>query len=427
MKLERISFLKSKKEILLFLSVILFILSYSLLIEYHNYKTLTRFDSNIVTATILKQYKKTKLTKKGNFKTYQVLKLKSDSKLVFYTITKNSFKKYIGKKVGLEIWAGDISFYQYLTTFFVYSKVLSVDKNLSLKEKLNNYLDSKHKDNNISNIYKALYTATPLNYELQHTFSNLGISHLLAISGFHLGVISFMLFFILKYPYTFFQNRFFTYRNSNIDIFIIISILLFTYMIFLDSPPSLLRAFGMFVVGFYLYDRGFKIISMQTLFLTTILLLVFFPRLIFSLGFWLSIFGVFYIFLFLVHFKHINKIWQYILIPIWIYFMMLPYSLTIFHTFSIYHPLSVIWSMLFTLFYPLSILFHIIGIGGIFDSILSNIIELGENSIKIELSFNWLIIHIILSFIAIWKKIFLYILTLFSFFYFLSIMTILIK
>lgn len=414
MLLEKLSLFNSKREFFLFLFTTFFILTYSILIEYHNYKTLTQFDSTLVTATILKQYKKSKLTKKGNTKTYQVLKLKSDSGFSFYTISKNSFPPNIGKKVELELWAGDISFYQYSTTFFSFGKIISVHEELSLKQKLNNYIDSAHQNNNISNIYKALYTATPLNWELQKSFSTLGVSHLLAISGFHLGVLSFLLFFLLKYPYRFFQNRYFPYRSSKVDLFMIVSSILLLYLLFLDSPASLLRAFTMLIVGFVLYDRAFKIISMQTLFLTAILLLAFFPKLLFSLGFWLSISGVFYIFLFLIHFKHLSKIWQFILIPIWVYFLMLPYSLSIFGAFSIYHPLSIIWTSLFTLFYPLSIFLHLIGFADILDSILESFIVLGDYSVQIELSFKWLFIHIVLSLISVFKKSFLAILLSFN-------------
>jgi len=414
MLLEKLSLFSSKREVFIFLSAILFILSYSILIEYHNYKTLTQFDSNLVTATILKQYTKSKLTKKGNMKTYQVLKLKSDSGFSFYTIAKKSFKHSVGKKVELELWAGEISFYEYLTTFFSFSKIISIDKKISLKQKLYNHLDLTHKNSDISNIYQALYLATPLNNKLQKTFSTLGVSHLLAISGFHLGVLSFLLFFLLKYPYRFFQNRYFPYRNSKVDIFIMVSSILLLYLLFLDSPASLLRAFSMLVLGFILYDRAYKIISMQTLFLTVILLLAFFPKLLFSLGFWLSISGVFYIFLFLIHLKHLSKIWQFILIPMWVYILMLPYSLAIFGNFSIYHPLSIIWTSLFTIFYPLSISLHLIGFGDLFDFALDFFLTLGDKKIQIELNFEWLIFHIILSSLAVWRKIFLWFLLGFS-------------
>ncbi len=295
MSLERVE-LFNKKDFLSFLTLCLFILSYSILINFQNYKNLTHFNSVIINATVLKQYTKTKESK-----SYQILKLKSDNNITFYTSVKKSFPNAKGKNITLEVWAGEISFYEYLTSFYAYSRVKSIDETQTLKQELNSYIASQHQNEKITNIYQALFSATPLNRDLQTTFSFLGVSHLLAISGFHLGVLSALLFFLLRTPYKFLQNRYFPYRNSKSDLFLIVIFVLFTYLLFLDSPPSLLRAFGMLLVGFILYDRGIKIVSMQTLLLTVLLLLAFFPKLFFTLGFWLSVSGVFYIFLFLIH------------------------------------------------------------------------------------------------------------------------------
>jgi len=230
-----------------------------------------------------------------------------------------------------------------------------------LKQKLSSFINRQHTNTNIAALYNALFLASPLPKAMQIQFSKLGISHLIAISGFHLGVLAAILFFLFKYPYKILQNRYFPYRSYKRDSFIFISLILLGYLLFLDSPPSLLRAFAMLIVGFVLYDRGIQVISMQTLLVTILLLLALFPKLIFSIGFWLSISGVFYIFLFLIHFKEISKIKQFVLLPFWVYLMMLPYSLAIFGNFSLYHPLSILWTSLFTLFYPLSIALHVMG------------------------------------------------------------------
>ena len=270
MTLERVQ-LFNKRDSFYFLSLTLFILSYSLLIDFQNYKNFTRFDSTIIKAAVLKQYTKTKESK-----TYQMLKLKTDNGITFYTSARKSFAQVKGKKLRLEIWAGKITFYEYLTSFYVYSRVKKIHELPTLKQKLNSFIASQHKNENITNIYQALFSAAPLSKELQSSFSFLGVSHLLAISGFHLGVLSGLLFFLLRTPYKFFQNRYFPYRNAKSDLFIVVAFSLLLYLLFLDSPPSLLRAFTMLIVGFILYDRGIKIISMQTLLLTVVLLLSFF-------------------------------------------------------------------------------------------------------------------------------------------------------
>ena len=406
--IQKVQLFSTKKDFLYFISACGFILFYALLIEFNNYKNLTRFDSSIIEATVLKQYEKTKLTKKNRLKTYQVLKLKSKDGFTFYTTTKKTFPSSIGKKIKLEIWAGDISFYEYMTSFYAFSKTMDIYKTQTLKQKLNSFITSKHENNNITHIYQALYTATPMPQNLQTTFSNLGVSHLLAISGFHLGVLAMLLYFLFKLPYKYLQNRYFPYRSYKVDSFIFISVILLGYLLFLDSPPSLLRSYAMLIIGFLLYDRGYKIISMLTLVLTIFLLLSFFPRLVFSLGFWLSVSGVFYIFLFLIHFKKLNKIWQFILLPFWVYLLMLPFSLVIFGNFSIYHPLSIIWTTLFSIFYPLSIVAHLIGYGNIFDNLLEVFIFFGKENITIVLTQKWLILHILLSLISIYKKRFIW-------------------
>ncbi|QOY51664.1 ComEC/Rec2 family competence protein [Candidatus Sulfurimonas baltica] len=418
---KRVSLFNTKREFLLFLLTCTFILFYSLLIEYQNYKQLNRFDSQIVSATVLKQYEKIK-----DSKTFQVLKLKSEEGFTFYSSAKKSFEHVEGKKLKLVIFAGEISFYEYLTSFYAHSKVKYIDVTPTLKDKLNTYISSVHhtgnsfgEDKNIANIYQALYTATPLNKELQSTFSTLGVSHLLAISGFHLGVLSALLFFLIKPVYSYFQNKYFPYRNSKFDIFFIVALMLLAYLLFLDSPPSLLRAFAMLVIGFVLYDRGIKIVSMQTLLLTVILLLSFFPKLVFALGFWLSVSGVFYIFLFLIHFKDLNKIWQFILVPFWVYLLMVPFSLTIFGNFSIYHPLSIVWTTLFTLFYPLSIFLHVVGYGDLFDNLLQSLIFLGQEGLHVELSYKLLALHVTFSIISVYRKSFLWLLLVFSLFVFI--------
>ncbi len=412
--IEKVSLFSSKREILIFFFISAFIFTYSLLIEYNNYKNLTQFDSNIVNATILKQYPKTRTTKKGKIKNYQVLKLKSKKSFSFYTSAKESFPYSVGKEVKLELWTGKIGFYEYMSSFYAFSKIIKTSKEESSKKKLNHFISEQHKDKNISNTYQALYTAKPLNREIQTKFSALGISHLVAISGFHLGVLSALLYFLFKFPYKFLQNRYFPYRSYKRDSFIAIAVVLLSYLLFLDSPPSLLRAFAMLIIGFILYDRGIKIISMLTLLLTVVLLISFFPRLVLSIGFWLSVSGVFYIFLFLIHFKELSKIWQFILIPFWVYLLMLPYSIVIFGNFSIYHPLSIIWTSLFTLFYPISIFLHLINQGDFFDGALQSLLRLNTGEIKISLNLIWLIGHIALSLISIYKKSFVYLLLSFS-------------
>ncbi len=401
--IDKVSLFNKKRDLIFAFFLLLLLSFYSLLIEYNNYKNLTRFDSQLVRATLLKQYDKTKIMKKGKSKVYKVLKLKSDNGFTFYTSTKKQ-NLHIGQTLDFEIWVERVSFYEFITSFYAFSKIRSIHQQLSFKETLNNLIKNQHTNKSVAHIYQALFTARQLSSDIQQQFSSLGISHLIAISGFHLGVLSALLFFLFKKPYQFFQNRYFTYRSYKLDSFIVISLILLVYLLFLDSPASLLRAFSMLLFGFVLYDRGIKVVSIQTLFITIVFLLALFPRLAFSLGFGLSIAGVFYIFLFLIHFKNLSKVWQFLLIPFWVYLMMLPYSLVIFSNFSIYHPLSIVWTTLFTLFYPLSIFLHLIHQGDLLDTILLFATNFHTESILLSISPLWLFPYIFLSVGAIYSK-----------------------
>ena len=404
MKFEKISLFKQRRDFLLFFIFLSVIFFYAIFIEFNNYKILTRFNSITVDATIVKQYKKVKFTKTGKKRVYQVLKLEADKGFTFYTTVSNSFPPSLEKIVKIKIYPRDLTFYQYLTRFYSYSYIIEIYLNNSFKYRLNQLIKKQHKDENISKIYEALYTATPLSKELQTKFSSFGISHLVAISGFHLGVISWIFFFLLRFPYILLQDRFFPYKNSNRELFFIVASILFIYMFFLDYPPSLVRAFGMLMVGFLLYDRGFEIISMQTLFVTIFILLAIIPKMFFSLGFWFSVTGVFYIFLFFIHFKNLNRYVEYILLGVFIYLMMLPFSLNIFSNFSVLHPFSIVWSLVFIIFYPFSIIFHLLGFGYVFDPFLSKLIYSQVDVKSIKLSDSYLCFHIFLSLVSIYKK-----------------------
>lgn len=407
---RKLLFFSSLYDFFIFLLVVLFILSYSLFIQYNNYKNLQKFDEVTVKSTILKQYYKVKANR-----TYQVLKLKSDNGFVFYTTTSRSFPFSQGKKILIKIFQTDrLTFYEYMTSFYRYTKILKIFTREGMKYQLNTWIANQHNNEKIGNIYQALYSASLLPKEIQVAFSNLGISHLIAISGFHLSILSGFLLLLFRYPYQYLQSKYFPYRSFHRDSFVIIFVVLLGYLIFLDFPPSLVRAMGMLFVGFILYDRGYEIFSMQTLFVSVILLLAFLPKLFFSIGFWLSVSGVFYIFLYLIYLKQKHLIVNLFLLPLWLYLVMLPESIYLFHNFSIYHPFSIFLTILFNIFYPLSIILHCVGVGNFFDEILIFLLHLSNNTIQVEFSFIYLAIHFSLSTFAIFSQKVFYFLWLYS-------------
>lgn len=393
----------------LLLFFLLFLLSLS--IQFFFYKKLSSNEDATLTCKVINQYEKSK----GSH-SYYILKLDCDNTLV-YTAKGIYIGDLMGKKITAVLTLNKLDFLGYLKGFYAKSKILHVEDDNGFKVKLNALICAQHQNDDIATIYKALYTAAPQDKELRQKLSSLGISHLMAISGFHLGVLSAVLFFLFGLLYKPLQKRYFPYRFGSRDLFAIVALFLFLYVWFLDFTPSLLRSFTMLIIGYLLYDRGVKVISMQTLLLTVLLLIALLPKLLFSIGFWLSVSGVFYIFLFVIHVGGMKKIAIFLLLPIFVYIAMLPFSLYIFGIFSLWHPLSILWTTLFTLFYPLSIVLHLIGFGGVFDGWLLKLLVLGENSVSLHVSGFFFYLHVSLSLLAVRYKILFYVLCLYSFFF----------
>jgi ComEC/Rec2-like protein len=108
-----------------------------------------------------------------------------------------------------------------------------------------------------------------------NSFKNLGTSHLLAISGLHIGILISLIYFILLK---------FRVSVDYIEKFILIIIPL--YMLLSGASASVLRA-G-FMIVFYILLRRKNIDKLGSLLLTFLILLIYNPLLIFNIGFQLS-------------------------------------------------------------------------------------------------------------------------------------------
>lgn len=392
-----------------------FLLSFSLLIlslslEFYHYSKLTQFDDAVIEVNVLKHY-----SKSINGKKYDVLKLQTEEGAKFYITSKSPLKELVGYKSKVWVNTKYIGFFEYIKGFVAKGAIISVSRSKANTFQLGDELRAIHKDQEVSQVYGALFFALPLSSTLQERFSMLGVSHLLAISGFHLGVLSFILFTLLRFPYVQMQKYFFPYRHRNRDLFFIVALILGAYLLFLGDVASLLRAYAMLLVGYVLHDRGMKIVSMQTLFVTLVLLLSLWPRLFFAMGFWLSVGGVYFIFLYLRYFSELSKFITFIAVPVWVYVMMTPISLVLFGNYSLYHPLSIIWSILFTLFYPLALFLHLLGYGDSIDNILHFFLAGELAGEHFTFALFWLVPYVLLALGALYSKRILYLLLLVAF------------
>ncbi len=395
MTLERPQLFANRRDIVLFVSLCLVIVSLSLLQRYETYRHLKQFDDALLDATVLKQY-----LKHQEGRSYYVLKLHSNYG-IFYTSASEHLRNLVGRTLRLRVWVNRYSFYDQLASGYLPSQILKVYPHLNAKTKLAHAIASQHRHPMMGELYAALFTASPMSHALQERLSTLGISHLLAISGFHLGLISALLYLMLRPLYRILQERYFPYRSAHRDLFVCVFVVISAYLYFLGALPSLLRAYTMLLIGFILFDRGIKVLSMQTLFLTVMLLLAMMPELLFSLGFWLSVTGVFYIIIYLTYFEHAKTYYNLIGLSIWVYLMMLPVSLYLFENFTLFHPFSVVASILFLPFYTLSSILHVFFQGAFFDTYLLHYLQWGNNALTLTLPYYVIITHLILSLLAL--------------------------
>ncbi len=367
--------------------------------EFYSYKTFLN-SSSFLKGRVVQAYEKT--SKHG--KRYQVLKIKSEGKSIYTTRWKKPFRIKQNDGIIFKLNKKSISFLDFLSrSFYASSYAVKTYKAKPFKLKLLHLITSQHKNAQMSSLYGALFLASPLSKDLRKKIQNFGINHLVAISGFHLGLIWGVLFFVLRAFYGFFHDRYFPYRNLNLDLGIATFAILAFYAYLIDFSPSFLRAYMMSLLAFIFYLRYFEVFSFTTLALSVAFLLAFFPHFLFSIGFWFSVLGVFYIFLYLHHFSF--SWWDALFINAWVFVAMLIPVHFVFEYFSLQQFFSIPLSLVFVLFYPLAFLLHLLGFGYAFDGILMQGLELSWAGFSIKTPLWLLCVYILLSLLSIKSKV----------------------
>jgi len=377
--------LKSEKLVFLLLLFLGFI--FRIQIAFFDYLNFIDKPVREIDAKVVNQYKK---------KNYYVLKLHNNS-LTFYIISRDNLKNLLNENVSIKIFTKNISFFDYLTKFFA----ISFDLKLKEANPIDIYIEKQHDTKKTTDLYKALFLGEAIDYKTRQELSSLGISHLFALSGFHLGFVSFLLYFTFGVFYKKFQ-KFFPYRNRFVDLGILVLVVEFFYLYITSFPPSLIRAYVMEVILFLFALRFQNIFDLRVLIFTILIsFLIFFTKII-SIGFLLSILGVFYIILFFKYFRPTFK--NTILMNFFLFLMMFVISHSFFSNFNYYQLLSPVVTLLFTIFYPISFLFHILGIGGVFDGLILKYFSLGDSFFSVKVPLWFLGVFLILSLLAYYKK-----------------------
>ncbi|WP_323659801.1 ComEC/Rec2 family competence protein [Aliarcobacter butzleri] len=388
-----IKIIKSKQIVTIF--ILFFALLINILLEYSKYLEFIDEEVFETKVEVLNIYEKDDK---------DILKLKSLNFEFFTNMPKNEEIKRFDL-LNILIVSRNIDFIDYLKGF--YTKTIYFDKlqkEQTFKDKIIKNIENNHQDEKIIELFNALFLAVPVSKELRDVITAYGIAHVVALSGFHLVVLSFVIYWLLYFPYKFFQDRYFPYRNRKLDILLITIAILFYYLILTDIVPSLLRAFVMFCLGIYLLRSNIKILSYMTLFYTFLIVIAFYPKYIFSIGFWFSIFAVFYIYLFIQYFKNYDKWLLFIFFNIWMFLIFNPIVHYYFPQTSYEQFYSILITIFFNFFYPAEIFAHIFGFSNYFDEYLKIFIEHKIYVYEVFTSLYFYILYLLVSFLSIWSK-----------------------
>lgn len=394
-----------------FLIFLFIILSIRLYYSYDAYLDFVSKPFYYTYAKVITSYQKHK-----DQREYTVIKLLTTEGLSIYI---SSYPKQNFNNQLLRVMLfpdNNISFVGYLGSFYTKAKIKKrVSLSPSFKSHLLAKVASQHKDIYIKSLYNAIFFATTLDTKLREKITLLGINHLVALSGFHLGILWGVVYGILLLLYRPFAKRFFPYRYEFLDMGFVAILLLGAYIIFVDLPPSLVRSYAMMVVGWVVLLLGMELISFTFLFTVIALVVTLSPSLLVSIAFWLSVAGVFYIYLVLFYTNSLNNwIKNLLIIPLGIFILMLPIVHSIFIITNTYQLLSPLISLIFIIFYPISIFFHLLGLGNIFDTPLLYLFGLPTSSHDELLEWWYLLFYIILSFGAIVSRWLFYLLVILS-------------
>lgn len=393
--MNSLQLISTKKQLYYFSFLLITIFSFTISYEYFKYKDFTKEELYLDTYSVLNIYEK---------EDFLVLKLQNE-KLSFFTSIEKEVKLEKLDYITIAVLSKGISFYEFLKGFYTKSIFYEdIQEDDSFKKSIYRKIVNIHEDEKIQELFTALFLAVPISKENRQIYTDFGISHLIAISGFHLSIISFFIFTLLYYPYSFFHEKYFPYRNKRADIVTLTILVLLYYLYLTNIVPSLLRSFIMFTLGFIYLRSNIKVLSFETLAITALIIIAVFPKYLFSISLWFSLIGVFYIFLYIYYFKSLPKIFSIIFFNIWIFFVFNPIVHFFFANTSYEQLLSPILTLFFTLFYPVEALLHLLLLGDLFDRYIKIFLEYKMYVYDYETSLIFFVFYTFCSVSSIFSK-----------------------
>ncbi|MDL0089725.1 ComEC/Rec2 family competence protein [Campylobacter gastrosuis] len=394
----------TRGQILKFLAVFICIFLINLAYEYSKFRKFLDNGEQDFIAKVEKNYLKTA----QDGKIYRVLLLKTDD-FKFYTTTQKGRKFSQNETLNVTAITLDVSFLDYLKgSFFMPNfRLQKLKSEQNFRDKMIAFITNQHENPKIAELYSILFFATPISPELRLDINRWGIAHLIAISGYHLGVILGLFYLVLTPIFRVVYAKFCPYRNYNFDIFIIAFIFISLYFWLLGVVPSFLRAFLMSLFGFYFLVRNIKILSFLNLFFVALICIAFLPSLALNIGFFFSVCGVFYIFLYVKHFGFLrHKFLHFLGLNFYLFFVMQIIVLKFFALISIQQFGVILITYIFGLFYPASAVLHLFGFGSVFDEYLLKFLDFSLPYFWAKIPLFVFLGYIFLSLLAIkFKKI----------------------
>ena len=336
---------------------------------------------------------------------YWVLRLHSPTHGTFYTTTYERLRPILYREVTLTLITDQLTFRDYLRGFYAPSFRISLlpDQRPGTYERILTHITDQHPDPWGGQLFGALSLASPIDRQLREEINRFGIAHLVALSGFHLGILTLLIAGVLNPPYRLLHRRFFPWRNRFFDLGAITFALLLSYLLFTQTPPSLLRAFGMFAFGLFLLSRHIRLLSFVNLLAVVLSLIALFPGLLFSIGFGLSVAGVFYIFLYLRDFDQSIGWKNALLVGLYVFVAMLPIVHFWFPLTSFTQWLSPVLSLLFVPFYPAALVLHLIGLGQWAAWVVMGLFEWRLPVWEVSTPLWFLALYLLASLLAAWQ------------------------
>lgn len=245
------------------------------------------------------------------FRGENTLNQMTEKVLVYLPIDTNSLQLSLGQRIIFKADFQEIKnmgnpdefdYQSYMANHQIYNqafikanqwKILSIQPKFSLQTKalqIRNHIIRLFQQYGIKDQQLAVLSALSLGYknkldeEIKHAYSNSGGMHVLAVSGLHVGIIYFILAFLLK-PLN--RKRFGKYFSTGIII-----IFLWFYAFLTGLSPSVFRAATMFsiIATGTLFKKNTNIYN--SLAASAFILLLFNPFLITEIGFQLSYLAV---------------------------------------------------------------------------------------------------------------------------------------